>query len=149
MIGFRCPDDLAEGFEQYCGEAGKTSGEVLRKLVDDLLYPGSGRERLKARQGVATLADLERLYGVNATQWVADQVNAQIKEQLGHLVDEKLELVQIDRGLTEAEKRHYDASLASLERNLAKLKVSVDSLETSECLRSAAYQASLNRGMKE
>ena len=136
VIGFRVPDDLAEEFDQYCDGAGKTTGEVLRKLVDDMLYPGSGRERLERRREAATSADLEQLYGVSTTEQIAELVNAQIKEQLkeqlGDLVDEHLELVQIDRGLTEAERKR----LASLERGLAELKVDVDRLLTSEYLKS-------------
>ncbi len=86
VVGFRCPNDLAEEFEQFCERAGKTTGEVLRKLVDDLIYPGSGRERLKERQEAASLAYPEQSYGVSTTEWIAEQVNTQIKEQLNELV---------------------------------------------------------------
>lgn len=127
VVGFRCPNDLAEAFEQFCEGAGKTTGEVLRGLVDDLIYPPG-----------AELASPEQLYGVKATKWIAEQVNTQIKEQLkeqlGDLVDEHLELVQIDRGLTEAEKRHYDSALAGLESNLAKLKAEVEPLLTARAI---------------
>jgi len=136
VIGFRCPDDLAQEFAQFCEGADKTTGEVLRKLVDDMLYPGSGqgrlRERLEANRKAAPLADLEQLYGVEATKWIAEQVNTkikeQLKEQLGDLVDEHLQLVQIDRGLTEADREHYDDALASLRSDLANLKIGVNVL---------------------
>ena len=39
--------------------------------------------------------------------------------------DERLELVQVDRGLTEADKEHYDGALIELESRLAKLKEGV------------------------
>ena len=50
VIGFRVSDDLALEFKQFCEGAGKTTGEVLRKLVDDMLYPKSGRERIEERR---------------------------------------------------------------------------------------------------
>lgn len=132
VIGFRCPDDLAQEFEQFCEGADKTTGEVLRKLVDDMLYPGSSQgrlqERLEANRKAAPLADLEQLYGVEATKWIAEQVNTKIKEQLGDLVDEHLQLVQIDRGLTESDREHYDGALASLRSDLANLKIGVNVL---------------------
>lgn len=134
VIGFRCPVDLAELFEQYCEAADKTTGEVLRKLVDDLIYPPG-----------AELDSPERLYGVSGTEQLVELVNAQVKEQLkeqlGDLVDEHLELVQIDQGLTEAEKRHYDSSLVRLGRELAdlggklsKLKAEVDPILTGRAM---------------
>jgi len=117
VIGFRVPEDLAKLFEQFCEAAGKTSGEVLRNLVDDLIYPPG-----------AELDSPERLYGVGATEQIAELVNTQIKEQIGGLVDEHLKLVQIDRGLTEAEKEHYDGALTELESGLANLKVGVNKM---------------------
>lgn len=113
MIGFRCPDDLAKGFEEYCEGADKTSGEVLRKLVDDLLYPPS-----------AELASPDQLYGVKGTAGIIEIVNAQIRDQLGPMVDERLELIQVDRALTEAERE----SLANLEGELTKLKAGTNGL---------------------
>lgn len=133
MIGFRCPVDLAELFEQYCEGADKTSGEVLRGLVDDLIYPPS-----------AELGSPEQLYGVKATELIVEQVNAQIKEQLkeqlGDLIDEHLGLVQIDRGLTEAEKEHYEGALTELESELAKLKVGVNKLVQTVNNNAGAYE---------
>lgn len=141
MIGFRCPDDLAKGFEEYCEGADKTSGEVLRKLVDDLLYPPS-----------AELGSPERLYGVSGTEKIVEIVNAQIraqlKDQLGDLVDERLELIQVDQALTEADKEHYDERLASQDRKLAScenvlagVKAEVDKFLTGEYLKMAAEAA--------
>jgi len=119
VVGFRCPNDLAEEFEQFCEGAGKTTGEVLRKLVDDLIYPGSGRERLKERQEAASLAYPEQSYGVSTTEWIAEQVNTQIKEQLkeqlGDLINDSLELVQIDRGMTEAEKEQLNELVGKMD----------------------------------
>ena len=115
VVGFRCPNDLAEEFEQFCERAGKTTGEVLRKLVDDLIYPGSGRERLKERQEAASLAYPEQSYGVSTTEWIAEQVNTQIKEQLGDLINDSLELVQIDRGMTEAEKEQLNELVGKMD----------------------------------
>ena len=40
-IGLRMPEDLAEEFRQFCEGGGKTTGQVLRKWVDDALYPPS------------------------------------------------------------------------------------------------------------
>jgi hypothetical protein len=129
LIGFRLDNDLAEEIEAKAAEKGQSTSELLRELVDELLYPSR-----------AELDSPEQLYGVKATEQIVEVVNSQIKEQLkeqlGPLVDEKLKLVQVDRGLTEAEKRHYDSALASLESNLGKLKVSVDKLETSAILKS-------------
>jgi len=115
VVGFRCPNDLAEEFEQFCERAGKTTGEVLRKLVDDLIYPGSGRERLKERQEAASLAYPEQSYSVSTTEWIAEQVNTQIKEQLGDLINDSLELVQIDRGMTEAEKEQLNELVGKMD----------------------------------
>ncbi len=133
LIGFRMADDLAEQLETKAAEEGQSTSEFLRRLVDEALYPGPGQERLEARrEAPETMAEFEKLYGVSATEHIAKMVNAQIKEelheQLGAMVDAHLELVQIDRGLTEAEKEHYNGSLASLERELATLKVGVNKL---------------------
>jgi len=94
----------------------RPSGAQLPLQKQDLLVSESKLEQLlDERLGViseqlAELASPEQLYGVQATQLIAEQVNTQIKEQLkeqlGDLVDEHLELVQIDRGLTEAEKEY-------------------------------------------
>lgn len=122
VISFRLPVDLAEGFEKFCEEAAVTSGEILRKLVDDTVYPGAE---------LAAPAE-KQLYGVEATAQIVEIVNRQIKsqldEQLGSMVDAHLELVQIDRGLTEAEKKHYDSSLAELDSRLVDLKVGINKL---------------------
>jgi len=115
VVGFRCPNDLAEEFEQFCETAGKTTGEVLRKLVDDLIYPGSGRERLKERQEAASLAYPEQSYGVSTTEWIAEQVNTQIKEQLVDRINDSLELVQIDRGMTETEKEQLNELVGKMD----------------------------------
>ena len=116
VIGFRVPDDLAKDFEQYCEGADKTSGEVLRKLVDDLIYPGSGRVELEDRSEdlEAKLAPLESMQEVMAQQ---------IKD-----FGERLELISADRGMTEADRAHYDKSLASLGSELANLKIGVNKL---------------------
>lgn len=135
VVGFRCPNDLAELFEQYCEAADKTSGEVLRGLVDDLIYPPG-----------AELDSPERLYGVSGTEQLVSLVNAQIKEQLnaelGDLVDEHLELIQIDRGLTEAEKKHYDKCLADLGNALVKLKAEVAPILDREAIMTVAARLS-------
>lgn len=141
VISFRLPADLAGEFERYCQEAVETSGEVLRRLVDEMLYPGSDRE--------AELDSPEQIYGVKATAWIADQVNIQIKaqlvDQLGDLVDEHLELVQVDQALTEAEKEHYNGTLAShgreladLGRKFARLQAEVDPILTGLAMREVA-----------
>ena len=143
VIACRLPADLAGEFEQYCEGAGVTSGEVLKKLVDDLLYPDK-----------AQLDSSKQFYGVEATERIVELVNAQVKEQLeeqlGPAVDEHLELVQVDRALTEAEKEHYDETLASHGRELAvlggkfaRLKGEVDRIGTSE------YFAELKKSLKE
>ncbi len=144
LIGFRLDNDLAEEIEAKAAEKGQSTSELLRELVDELLYPGK-----------AELDSLEQrhpeLYGVKGSEKIVEMINAQIKEQLkaqlGDLVDERLELVQVDRGLTEAEKRHYDESLAtlgrglaSLESKLAKLKAEVDPLLTRRALEVIAAQ---------
>lgn len=112
LIGFRVPSDLAEQLEARAAEEGRSTSELLRELVDDKLYPKSGRERLEARREVAPLADLEQLYDVSITEFIAEKVNTQIKEELkehlGGLVNEYLELVQVDRGLTDAERESID-----------------------------------------
>ena len=113
VIGFRVPDDLAVEFEQFCERAGKTTGEVLRKLVDDMLYPESGRKRLKQRG-----EDLEGM--ITPIQLALDTLAQQLKG-----FDERLELVQVDRRLTEADKEHYDGALIKLESRLAKLEEGV------------------------
>ncbi len=116
VIGFRVPDDLAVEFKQFCEGAGKTTGEVLRKLVDDMLYPESGRKRLEDRE--------ENLEGMLAPiQLALDTLAQQLKG-----FDERLELVQVDRGLTEADKEHYDGALIELESRLAKLKEDVKNI---------------------
>ena len=140
LIGFRLDNDLAEEIEAKAAEKGQSTSELLRELVGELLYPSR-----------AELESPEQLYGVKGTEQLVELVNAQIKEQLkaqlGDLVDERLELVQVDRGLTEAEKRHYDESLAtlgrglaSLESKLAKLKAEVDPLLTRRALEVIAAQ---------
>lgn len=116
VIGFRVPDDLAVEFEQFCEGAEKTTGEVLRKLVDDMLYPESGRKRLEERG-----EDLEGMLA--PIQLALDTLAQQLKG-----FDERLELVQVDRGLTEADKEHYDGALVELESRLAKLKEGVNKL---------------------
>ena len=42
--------------------------------------------------------------------------------------DERLELVQVSRGLTEADREHYDKSSADLSGEFANLKSSVNKL---------------------
>ena len=116
VIGFRVPDDLAVEFEQFCEGAGKTTGEVLRKLVDDMLYPESGRKRLEERG-----EDLEGMLA--PIQLALDTLAQQLKG-----FDERLELVQVDRGLTEADKEHYDGALVEIESRLAKLKEGINKL---------------------
>lgn len=121
MVGCRLPLDLAEMFEVHCLEAGKTSAEIIRGLIDDMLYPSR-----------ADLDSPEQLYGVKATEQIVELVNAQVKEQLkdqlGDLVDEHLELVQVDRALTEAEKEFFNKSLAALGSNLTDIKTGVNKL---------------------
>jgi len=95
---------------------GVRSSAQLPLQKQDLLISESKLEQLlderlgAISEQVAELASPEQLYGVKATELIAEQVNTQIKaqlaEQLGDLVDEHLELVQIDRGLTEAEKEY-------------------------------------------
>ena len=98
-----------------------------RKL--DLLVSESKLEQLlDARFAFFTdrldaLNSQERLDGVSATEQMIEKINAQIVEQL-HDFDERLELVQIDQGLTEADKE----SLASLESEFANLKTGVNKL---------------------
>ena len=123
VIGFRVPDDLAVEFEQFCEGAGKTTGEVLRKLVDDMLYPESGRKRLEERRERLEERgeDLEGI--LTPIQLALDTLAQQLKG-----FDERLELVQVDRGLTEADKEHYDGALVELESRLAKLKEGVNKL---------------------
>lgn len=111
VIGFRVPDDLAEELDRACAERGQTTGEVLRRLVDDMLYPGSGRDRLEERRKVEAREDFS---GVISR---LDNLEQQLKE-----FDDRLELVQVDRGLTEADKEHYDGGLSALERELTNLK---------------------------
>jgi len=124
VIGFRVPDDLAEELERFSSEHGQTTGEFLRKLVDDTLYPGSGRQRLEKRRTVG--AD-EALSGVISG---LAEVRAQLNglEQQVKSFDERLELVRVDRGLTAADKEHYDGALVELESGLANLKVGVNKL---------------------
>ncbi len=116
VIGFRVPNDLAVEFEQFCKGAGKTTGEVLRKLVDDMLYPESRRKRLEERG-----EDLEGMLA--PIQLALDTLAQQLKG-----FDERLELVQVDRGLTEADKEHYDGALIEMESRLAKLKEGVNNI---------------------
>ncbi|MBA7677093.1 hypothetical protein ES703_85341 [subsurface metagenome] len=66
-------------------------------MIDDVLYPNQ-----------AVLGSQEHLYGVKGTEALVELVNAQIREQVENMVDEKLELVQIDRASTAAkEVRSY------------------------------------------
>jgi len=124
VIGFRVPDDLAEELERFSSEHGQTTSEFLRKLVDDTLYPGSGRQRLEERRTVKADKALSGVIGGLA------EIRAQLKglEQQVKSFDERLELVQVDRGLTAADKEHYDGALVELESRLAKLKVGVNKL---------------------
>jgi len=121
VVTFRLPVDLAAEMEEYCEEHGTTHGELLRSYVDGLLYPSS-----------AELDSPEQLYGVKATEQIVELVNAQVKEQLkdqlGELVEEHLELVQVDRAPTEAEKQHISESLANLGRDLDDIKTGVNAL---------------------
>ena len=110
VIGFRVPDDLAEELERFSSERGQTTSEFLRKLVDDTLYSGSGRERLEKRRTVETHEDL------SAVMTRLDNLEQQAKS-----LDEQLELVQVNRGLTDADKEHYDEALSELEKQLTKL----------------------------
>lgn len=122
VIGFRVPDDLAAEFEQFCEGAGKTTGEVLRKSVDDLLYPGSGRERLEERgRGEVPAEDLAAMLAPleSAQEALAQQLKG---------FEERLELVQVDRALTDADKKHYDGAVVELESELANLKTGVNKL---------------------
>lgn len=52
VLGVRVPGDLAEEFEQKSAERGMTVTEVLRKLIDDMLYPSSS-ERATTMGGVS------------------------------------------------------------------------------------------------
>lgn len=142
VVSFRLPADLAREFEEWCDDAGVTSGQVLRKLVDDTVYPGAE---------LAAPAE-KQLYGVEATAQIVEIVNSQIKaqleEQLGDLVDEKLELVKLEPGMTEAQKLFYDQSLAGMKRamadlesTLAQIKTDVDSFLTGAYLKDLAEQA--------
>jgi len=138
LIGFRLDNDLAEEIEAKAAEKGQSTSELLRELVDELLYPSR-----------AELESPEQLYGVKGTEQLVELVNAQIKEQLkaqlGDLVDERLELVQVDRGLTEADRQHYDEALAShgrklaaLDGKLAKLTAEVEPILTTDAIMRAA-----------
>jgi len=142
LIGFRLDNDLAEEIEAKAAEKGQSTSELLRELVDELLYPS--RAELDSPEQRHPF-----LYGVKATELIAEQVNAQIKkqleEQLGPMVDEKLELVQVDRGLTEADRQHYDEALAShgrklaaLDGKLAKLTAEVEPILTTDAIMRAA-----------
>ncbi len=115
VIGFRVPDDLAEEFKHACEQRGQTTGEVLRQLVDDMLYPN--------REEAALSTDESVLGRLDVLEGVYEVLGKQLKD-----FDERLELVQVNRGLTEADREHYDGALVELESGLAKLKVGVNKL---------------------
>jgi DNA repair exonuclease SbcCD ATPase subunit len=133
VIGFRVPDDLAVQFEQFCEGAGKTTGEVLRKLVDDMLYPESGRKRLEGRRDrLEERGKIEAHEDLSGVMIRLDNLEQQAKD-----FSERLDLIQVDRGLTDADKEHYDKELdeqgtaiqkaqAQLKELLAKLNANVE-----------------------
>ena len=115
VLGFRVPDDLAEEFKHACEERGQTTGEVLRKLVDDMLYPNREEAALSTDESVPGRLDvLEGVYEV---------LGKQLKD-----FDERLELAQVSRELTETDREHYDKSLADLSGELANLKSGANKL---------------------
>ncbi len=101
VIGFRVPDDLAEEFKHACEQRGQTTGEVLRQLVDDMLYPNREEAALSTDESV--LGRLDLLEGVY------EVLGKQLKD-----LDERLELSEVDRGLTEAEKEHLDELVSKM-----------------------------------
>jgi len=115
VIGFRVPYDLAEEFKHACEERGQTTSEVLRQLVDDMLYPN--------REEAALSTDESVLGRLDVLEGVYEVLGKQLKD-----FDERLELVQVNRGLTETDREHYDKSLADLSGELANLKSGVNKL---------------------
>ena len=101
VIGFRVPDDLAEEFKHACEERGQTTGEVLRQLVDDMLYPNREEAALSTDESVLGRLDvLEGGYEV---------LEKKLKD-----FDKRLEPVQVNRGLTEAEKEQLDELVSKM-----------------------------------
>jgi len=115
VIGFRVPDDLAEEFKHACEERGQTTGEVLRQLVDDMLYPN--------REEAALSTDESVLGRLDVLEGVYEVLGKQFKD-----FDERLELAQVSRELTETDREHYDKSLADLSGELANLKSGANKL---------------------
>lgn len=72
VLGVRIPEDLADEFKQKSAEEGMTVTEMLRKLVDDTVYPPGG-EQATAMEGVSELQE-----------WVKATISA-IKAELSEL----------------------------------------------------------------
>ena len=94
VIGFRVPDDLAEELDRACAERGQTTGEVLRKLVDDLLYPS------KSRKGEGEVAELEG-EKIEDIQQQVDTLGASVEHLGNHLKElaDRVESAQVNKGL--------------------------------------------------
>lgn len=100
LIGVRMPDDLAQELEAKAAEQGLSTSEFLRKLVDDALYPSTGKqadvsetsdkrseletrlEKLEDFVGVKEPTGLDRLLGTDKP--IAEQLE-QHKRQLTDL----------------------------------------------------------------
>jgi len=102
VIGFRVPDDLAVELDRVSGERGMTTADFLRKLVDDTLYPGFGRDRLEERRKVEAREDLSGLISR------LDNLEQQ-KEQAGLAQEQSAERIkQLEQRLATAEQKRID-----------------------------------------
>jgi len=97
VIGFRVPSDLAEELERVSGERGMTTADLLRKLVDDVLYP-SNRERSSTMSDAATKEQLNNLEETRAS--LVDELHA-LSNQVDKL-GEELELARVTKSMLEA-----------------------------------------------
>ncbi len=120
VIGFRVPEDLAEEFEQFCEGAGKTSGEMLRKLVDDVLYPESGRERLEERDEREALKNAAgRLESLEESSEALTDKIAKLEEEESDLGDRVAKLEETSPQAATNDKavlKEKDDRIAELER---------------------------------
>jgi len=94
VIGVRVPDDLAGEFERYCDDSGQTIGQVLRKAIDDILYPPKAKAILESGN-----AEVDQLKG--------ELAEARAKPIEAHSPEEKARyFIGWLRRLTPEEKAH-------------------------------------------
>ena len=127
LIGFRVADDLAEQIETRAAEEGISTSELLRKLVDEELYPSGKGEREAVelegdaiediRQQVASLGGLVEHFG-NHLKELADKVElAQVNEGLTKkMVEEELE--RVEREATDG----HNQLAATINKNTAEVQ---------------------------